>query len=158
MKNIKLNTISYDHFVVNDEDGNLITGLVDGNFTKKLYNPSGNEVSGVVTVTVSELGNGLYRVNFNPNATGAWSLIIIHSTYFPYGKINDYTCIENLNDDLAATLDTILQYNSGRWKIDSNTKQMIFYKSDNITEIARFNLYDNTGTLNVENVFERRKV
>lgn len=158
MKNIKLNTISYDHFAVNDDDGNLITGLTNGSFTKKLYNPIGNEVSGAVTVTASELGEGIYRINFTPNSKGAWSLIVTHPTYFPYGKINDYSCIENLNDDLAITLDKVLQFNSGRWKMDLNTKEMVFFKSDNITEIARFKLYNSAGQLSVENVFERRRV
>ena len=158
MKDIKLNTIAYDNLIVNDEDGNLITGLVNGDFTKKLYNPSGSEVSSSITVTISELGNGLYRASFTPNATGAWTLLITNVTYFSFGKAADYRCVENFSDDLATVLDTILEYNSGRWKINQNTKEMIFYKSDNVTELGRFKLYDNTGQLNTENVFERRKV
>ncbi|MGD9156790.1 MAG: hypothetical protein PVG39_00150 [Desulfobacteraceae bacterium] len=45
----------------------------------------------------------------------------------------------------------------GRWKIEG--VQMIFYKSDNSTEVARFNLFDAAGnpTSAVE-VFERRRI
>ena len=44
----------------------------------------------------------------------------------------------------------------GRWKIISN--QMIFYNSDNITEIARFNLLDATALPTMTNPFERVRV
>ena len=161
---IKLNTVAYDEFIVNDVDGNLVTGLVDGNFTKKLYNPSGTEVSGSITVTITELGNGLYRANFTPNALGQWAILITHSTYFAHGKGGSYLCVENLSDDLASDisdLDTkielIKQIESGRWKIDTNTKEMVFYKDDNVTEIMRFKLYDDEGNLDVQDVFERRR-
>lgn len=53
-----------------------------------------------------------------------------------------------------------LLYNmeGGRWKIDSVTNQMIFYKADNTTEVARFNLFDSAGAPASENVYERRRV
>ena len=45
----------------------------------------------------------------------------------------------------------------GRWKITNN--QMIFYKEDNITEIAKFDLFDSVGYPTVVNVYERvRKI
>lgn len=44
----------------------------------------------------------------------------------------------------------------GRWKIISN--QMIFYKEDNITEVARFNLLDKDGQPAEKNVMERTRV
>lgn len=43
----------------------------------------------------------------------------------------------------------------GRWRIVSN--QMIFYKSDNTTEVARFNLFDSDGNPAMENVFQRQR-
>ena len=60
---------------------------------------------------------------------------------------------------LAALLSDIAfikNIEGGRWKIINN--QMIFYKSDNSTEIARFNLYDKQGQLSEENIFERQRV
>jgi len=43
----------------------------------------------------------------------------------------------------------------GRWKIDTSLNQMIFYKDDNVTEVARFNLKDTTGAAASTDVFER---
>jgi hypothetical protein len=44
----------------------------------------------------------------------------------------------------------------GRWKIASN--QMIFYKEDNVTEIARFDLKDSSGNPTMNNPMERTRV
>lgn len=101
---IKLNTVTYDEFVVTDTNGNLITGLVDGDFTKTLYNPSGSEVSGSITITISELGNGKYRVAWTPNTLGAWILTVYNATYFTYGKSSNYECFEELYDDIAGAV------------------------------------------------------
>lgn len=46
----------------------------------------------------------------------------------------------------------------GRWKINTTTKQMTFYKADNVTEVAKFNLLNSFGVLDYENVFERVRV
>jgi hypothetical protein len=46
----------------------------------------------------------------------------------------------------------------GRWKIDTVLNQMIFYEADNITEVARFNLKDESGDPAHENIFERVRV
>jgi len=45
----------------------------------------------------------------------------------------------------------------GRWKIDTALNQMIFYKADNVTEVARFDLFDQFGVPAHENVYERRR-
>lgn len=44
----------------------------------------------------------------------------------------------------------------GQWEIVND--QMIFYKADNVTEVARFNLFDNTGTAAEESVVKRVRV
>lgn len=43
----------------------------------------------------------------------------------------------------------------GKLKIVGN--QMIFYADDNVTEVARFNLFDSAGNPAMANVFERRR-
>ena len=45
----------------------------------------------------------------------------------------------------------------GRWIIDENTNQMIFYQEDNSTEIGRFDLKDRDGAGSFEEVFERTR-
>lgn len=45
--------------------------------------------------------------------------------------------------NMIATLEFIKDIEGGMWEIENN--QMIFYKSDNITEVARFDLFDEGG-------------
>jgi len=61
---------------------------------------------------------------------------------------------EWLNAD--ANISNIKSFNDGKWEILNN--QMIFYASDNITEIARFNLFDSAGQPSELNVYKREKV
>lgn len=42
------------------------------------------------------------------------------------------------------SIETVRDFQEGRWRI--NGSQMVFYKEDNVTEIARFNLFDGNGT------------
>jgi len=62
--------------------------------------------------------------------------------------------------DKIVSLETLIAFISdiegGRWKIENN--QMIFYKDDNVTEVARFNLYDEAGDPAETDVFERERV
>ncbi|MBN1467748.1 MAG: hypothetical protein JW924_03400 [Fusobacteriaceae bacterium] len=155
--NIKLNAVNYDEFTVNDVDGNLITGLTSGDFTVKLYNPSGSEVSGSISITITELGYGLYRTNFTPNALGNWTLLITNTTYFPYGKSSNYACVQYLNDDIGLIVELLKQYQGGRWRINTAENKMYFYKEDNVTVIAVFDLKDADGNPSVTDVFERRR-
>lgn len=57
---------------------------------------------------------------------------------------------------IITDLDFIKDIEGGKWKIINN--QMIFYKADNVTEVARFNLFDSNGNPAVADVFERQKV
>jgi hypothetical protein len=50
----------------------------------------------------------------------------------------------------------IRDFTAGRWKMQNN--QMIFFKEDNITEIARFDLLNDAGLPSMESVFERKKL
>jgi hypothetical protein len=53
-------------------------------------------------------------------------------------------------------LEFIMDIEGGRWRIVAN--QMVFYKEDNTTEVARFNLFDSGGSPTMTNVFERQRV
>ncbi len=57
---------------------------------------------------------------------------------------------------LETVLTLISDIEGGRWRITGN--QMIFYKDDNTTEVARFNLFDAAGDPAEEDVFERQRV
>jgi len=98
MNEIELNEINYDTFPVIDPNDNLVTGLTNGDFTKHLYNPNGTEVSGTITVTITELGNGNYRTSFTPNMEGSWVVVVYNATYFSTGKRNSYVCMTRTSD------------------------------------------------------------
>ncbi len=57
---------------------------------------------------------------------------------------------------LQADIDFIKEIEGGRWKLLNN--QMIFYEDDNVTEVARFNLFDENGLPTMSNVMERVRV
>lgn len=61
-------------------------------------------------------------------------------------------------NSMTGSVQQLVDIGYGRWKIDVSTKQMIFYRADNVTEVARFSLFDQTGTPNIDAVFERVKV
>jgi len=63
-----------------------------------------------------------------------------------------YTLLGSLGVDI----DFIRDMTAGRWKIVNS--QMIFYKEDNFTEVARFNLFDDGSMPSEDSVFERVKV
>ena len=58
--------------------------------------------------------------------------------------------------DLIADVDLINDVEGGKWEVINN--QMIFYKSDNTTEILRFNLFDKNGNPAEDNVYRRERI
>jgi hypothetical protein len=136
MKFIKKDVINYDNFIVLDEDNNEIAGLTSGDFTIKLYNPSGTEVSGSITVSIAELESGLYRASFTPNTTGNWLLVIYHTTYFPYGKATDYECVDALFDDVQLILGLV----QSNFRITSPV-----YNANHLLTSATIKIYSNAS-------------
>jgi len=63
-----------------------------------------------------------------------------------------YADLTQIKIDVALIRD----FTAGRWKMSNN--QMVFYKEDNLTEIARFSLLDDGGNPSMESVFERKKI
>ena len=52
---------------------------------------------------------------------------------------------ESSVQDVKALVEFVKDIEGGRWEIDGVNSQMIFYKADNITEVARFDLKDING-------------
>jgi hypothetical protein len=67
--------------------------------------------------------------------------------------VNDTHRIINM---MSGTLGSLYDISFGRWHIIAN--QMVFYKEDNVTEVARFNLYDDSVIPSMDAVFQRTKV
>lgn len=78
----KVSTLARMHFTVFDEDDAVVTGAVDGDFTKRLAKDDANDTT---TVTVAEIANGRYVASFTPTSTGAYYLTVSHATHAPRG-------------------------------------------------------------------------
>jgi len=94
-------------------------------------------------------------IDYNAVADAVWDeQLSTHQTSGSSGFI--VSQLSGSTETMMSKINFIQQMGSGRWKIESN--QMIFYKDDNTTEIARFNLFDNLGSPTMDAVFERVKV
>lgn len=56
----------------------------------------------------------------------------------------------------AADLQFLRDIEGGKWEIVG--EQMIFYKANNTTEVARFDLFNEAGIPSAQNVFKRERV
>lgn len=61
-------------------------------------------------------------------------------------------------NDVTGSIAGLYDVAFGRWRIDTATNQMIFYRDDNSTVVATFDLFDETGVPTFDGVFERRLV
>lgn len=72
----------------------------------------------------------------------------------------DVATIQTDIGNLQVTTQFMADIEGGRWKIDTGVDQMIFYKADNVSEVARFNLLDEAGnsTSDPSRIAERVRV
>lgn len=64
--------------------------------------------------------------------------------------------IKTIVTNTAARVEQLYDIQYGRWKIVNNT--MVFYKEDNVTVVATFNLFDENDNPTMDAVFDRRRV
>lgn len=70
-------------------------------------------------------------------------------------NIDAILAVSSTLETVACQVEFIRDIEGGRWNIDTTTNQMIFYKNDNVTEVARFNLFDINGDPTATCVAER---
>jgi hypothetical protein len=107
--------------------------------TIKIYKLSDKSVI-VNGAAMEELGDGAYMYNFTGYSPS--------EDYFPICDggatlINRYCYPLAIFKDHQLELDFIKDIEGGKWKVEN--MQMVFYKDDNTTEVARFNLFDSQG-------------
>jgi hypothetical protein len=106
------------------------------------------------TSSISATNSGIYEIG---SATGLYGVELNLSPQFS-GSI---VWSVNGNSSVFATEEVKVDQrmarfiHTGRWKIDEDAKQMVFYQDDNETVIARYNLFDRTGAASIDEVFER---
>jgi len=165
-------------FVAQDSTGVLRPGLIEADTTITIISPND---STNVTATINESSQkpGLYFFDvassfFTTNGTGVYSVVVEVDTSVISGSgspeikavLSSPTRVSNEDvDSLQASIDLVAtdvtfikDVEGGRWKIDSGLSQMIFYKDDGTTEVARFNLLDSSGASTATNPFERVRV
>lgn len=142
----KLGSVLNEDFTVVDEYRDLVLGLEDGDFTKNLFDPDGNEVSGSIGITISELGNGNYRATLTLNAVGTWYLVIYHPDYFPWGKQDYIQVFNNDFDSIGDLISRSLGLTQENQYIDNTN----YDDSDNLTS-CRIRIYSDSSSVGTVN-------
>ncbi len=122
-------------------------GGVSGSIRYSLYDTLGAQSGSITNSGIYEIGSntGLYGVQLDISTQFSGSIV-----WSVNGNSNVFATEEiKLDQKMARYIHT------GRWKVDSENKQMIFYQDDNSTIIARYNLFDSKGNASVTEVFDR---
>ena len=108
---------------------------------------SGSRVTSGVGEIISS--SGIYSASIYVTAEFSGSILWDTGEGSPTFATEDY----NGND---YKIDFTRNVTTGRWQIDKATNEMIFYKEDNTTEVARYSLFDSDGNPSVAAVFDRK--
>jgi len=149
--------------------GKLRGGLATVGYA--LYNSAGALSVARRTTGVHEVGDatGIYAaaVEFPDNFTGSilWDTGQGSDTVYASEEQNNTDSAASLTTDLTsiktsidADLTFVRDMIGGRWRIDHENFQMIFYKHDNSTEVAKFDLRDKNDDPSYLSVFHRNRV
>jgi len=126
--------------------GSSFSGI-SGSIRYQLFDTKGVAYTTASNAGVYEIGTntGCYGVEFNLNNQFSGS-IVWTSTEYP-----GVTAVETVTLDQKM----IRHMTVGRWKIMSDTKEMVFYEEDGVTELARYSLLDRNSNPSFTEVFER---
>ena len=122
-------------------------GGISGSIRYELYDTLGGQVVSATNTGIYEIGTstGLYGVQLNLSTQFSGSIV-----WSVNGNTNVYATEEvKIDQKMARYIHT------GRWEVDENTNQMIFYQDDNVTEMGRFDLKNEDGEPSVASVFKR---
>lgn len=122
-------------YVVEFEDGNYAVNLINAN-----SNIADKIIVNSVSVRASNSAGLIVYSGSSPSTTDVANAVWAHSSATT--ALADIAFIKHIE--------------GGRWKIVSN--QMIFYRDDNVTEVARFDLKDSSGSPTMSNPMERSRV
>ena len=147
-----------------DENTYILAEFTSGDtVTIDVYRLS-DDVKVVDGVSVSEISStGTFKYLFNIVVTEKTEFLLImdNGTTDKRGKLvlGGYPDdIEDILGSVETDVTFIKEIEGGRWKIDTNTKQMIFYDEAGTVEVAKFQLYDGDHTPAYTSVMERERV
>lgn len=93
-------------------------------------------------------GSGIYSASVYFSTSFSGSILWDTGASTPQYATEEYHSVEE-------QISFIKSIEGGRWKINTSTNKMIFYKDDNVTQIAEFDLKDSDGSASSSSVFER---
>jgi len=118
----------------------------------QLVDKTGANVGTEITTGFVEIGGGnylWYYDGFPDNHRGGVK-------FYEVGAPGAILAFAAINPEEAEDPAFLREVEGGRWKLEGN--QMVFYKSDNTTELMRFDLFDAAGNPSLVNVYERKRV
>jgi len=130
----------------------------------RVYNIVGGlEVDVLATTPLVQVGvTNVWRYIWTPTSL-AEGYYIAEYKMSDSDEINTTVCeditigyLENTLNTIASNVDTIKEIEVGKWQMVNN--QLILYKADNVTEIARFALFDENNEPTMESVVKRVRV
>lgn len=108
------------------------------------------------TGSVARTNSGVYEIGSDTGIYGAQvSLVQAFSGSILWEVTASNGNVVFASDEIELDSMVTRHFTVGQWEIDNDTKEMIFYQSDNKTEVGRFNLRDKNDSPSVEEVFKR---
>jgi len=132
---------------------NFGKGLADriGNVFYSIYDSLGSADTFRSSAGIYQLGSG----------TGVYGAQLAVNQSFSGSILWEVTAsngnIVFANEEVETDQKVTRHFTNGRWLIDENTHEMIFYQEDNTTEMGRFDLKDKDGSAAFQDVFERTR-
>lgn len=140
-------------------------GLAEGTCTASLGSYATGTLTGRIycnegDASISQMVDGVWTRLLNGSITAEDALLAAGSAGDPWITDLPGTYTGNQAGAVINAIKTAIEFiqniEGGRWKIIED--QMVFYAADNLTEIARFNLFGADGNPTMANVMERVRV
>jgi len=131
-------------FFCHDANGDAVTGLTDGSFTKRISKGSG--AFAAMTVTISEMENGWYSMTLSTTHTNTLGLLTVVFTNAGCKQVNLQWRVEaNLVDDVGTDTDTLLTRIVGTLAAGTHNPQSGDVFAQLPTNFSVFNIEVGTG-------------
>lgn len=152
-------------FVYNETTGSPVTGAT---FTFETYKD--NTGANISPPSITEIGGGAYA--FTPSFTTDKGIVYIlraDTSNVTPKRVSRYMRPEDWNTDnsdiptstIESKIDELLQISKGKWEIKTSgpdANRLIFYESDGVTVIQKFDLKDSSGAPTSTTIFRREPV
>jgi|MDTB01.2.fsa_nt_gb hypothetical protein len=126
----------------------------------RIYSTAGALSGTRVTSGVGEVlnGSGIYSGSIHLSEGFIGHILWDTGGSAPVYASEDVDNTLNTLSFISSSIEHTKHMTAGRWQILTASNQMVFYKDDNTTELARYDLFDETGEKSYTSVFQRVKV